>query len=54
LLPCELPERSILFADKAYTDYAFEDDLKEMVGFQLIPSETVAFCAPYREITFVM
>jgi len=34
-MPIGLPENSQLFADKAYTDYSFEDDLSEMEGIQL-------------------
>ena len=37
LLPCGLPEGAFLFADKAYTDYALEEDLKEMAQLQLVP-----------------
>ena len=36
-LPCELPEGSILFSDKAYTSYSSEDDLLEMAKITLIP-----------------
>lgn len=36
-LPCELPEGSVLFADKAYTSYSLEDDLLEMARIQLTP-----------------
>ena len=36
-LPCELPEGTILFSDRAYTDYALEDDLKQMAQLQLVP-----------------
>lgn len=37
LLSCELPEGAILFSDRAYTDYALEDDLKQMLHVQLVP-----------------
>lgn len=34
----DLPEGSVLYADKAYTDYAFEDLLKEAAGVELLAS----------------
>lgn len=37
LLPCELPENSILLGDRAYTNYSLEDDLLEMMGIALCP-----------------
>lgn len=37
LLPCELPIGTVLLADKAYTNYDLEDDLKEMLGITLLP-----------------
>jgi hypothetical protein len=36
-LPCELPEGSILFADRAYNSYFLEDDLLQMAQISLIP-----------------
>lgn len=36
-LPCELPEGTILFGDKAYTSYELEDDLLEMAKIFLAP-----------------
>jgi hypothetical protein len=35
-LPCELPEGSIIFADKAYNNYSLEDDLIEMANIKLL------------------
>jgi len=32
----DLPEKSVIFADRAYTDYQFEDDLREFSGINLI------------------
>jgi hypothetical protein len=40
-LPCELPENTILFGDKAYTSYELEDDLKEMAKITLMPKRRV-------------
>lgn len=37
LLPCELPEHSILLGDRAYTNYSLEDDLLEMMNIALCP-----------------
>ena len=37
MLPCELPKGSFLFADRAYNSYAFEDDIREMAEFVLVP-----------------
>ncbi len=37
LLPCELPQGALLFADRAYTHYHLEDDLFEMSGVNLLP-----------------
>jgi predicted ABC-type ATPase len=37
LLPCELPEHSILIGDRAYTNYSLEDDLLEMMNIKLCP-----------------
>jgi len=34
---CELPDGSIIYADKAYNDYEIEDLLKEVDHIQLIP-----------------
>ncbi len=34
---CDLPEGSIIFADKAYNDYEIEDFLKEIDHIHLIP-----------------
>jgi Transposase DDE domain len=36
-LPCDLPEGSILFADKAYNSYSLEEDLLHMAKISLIP-----------------
>lgn len=36
-LPCELPEGSTLFADRAYTSYSLEEDLEEMAKINLVP-----------------
>ena len=36
-LPCELPENTILFGDKAYTNYELEDDLLELAKIFLMP-----------------
>lgn len=36
-LSLDLPEKSLLFGDKAYTDYHFEDDLSEMLEISLVP-----------------
>lgn len=35
-LPLELPPGSILFGDRAYTNYDFEDDLLEFEGIRLV------------------
>jgi DDE family transposase len=42
LLSCELAEGSILFSDKAYTDYTLEDDLKQIAQLQLVPKRKVS------------
>jgi len=35
-LPLELPNGSILMGDKAYTDYQFEDNLRELEGIKML------------------
>ena len=37
LLSCELPEGATLFCDRAYTDYALEEDLLQMAKLHLVP-----------------
>jgi len=36
-LPLELPQDSIVFGDKAYTNYSFEDALLEIENIKLVP-----------------
>jgi len=40
-LSCELPDGSILFADKAYTSYSLEDDLQEMANIRLVAKRKI-------------
>ena len=35
-LPIDLPEQSVLFADKAYLDYALEDALRDVAKIDLL------------------